>query len=117
MFRLIVAGALLLTAVPAAWAAPSPGFSKADCDAPAFRAYILARLGHGKYLESGQQSLQRFNYGPITQATTVSNTGTTISCEITVDLDTPKGTRPVHGRFTATQSPNGPSSWRWQPGN
>jgi len=78
------------------------------------KAYMLARLGHGVYTESGKQSTQQFNYGPITAADTVSNTGNKISCQITVDLDTPRGTRPIHGRFTAMAG-QGKGSWRWQP--
>jgi len=115
MLRLMIIAAVLAATASAASAAP--GFAGATCDSPAIKAYILARLGHGVYTESGKPSMQRFNYGPIVSADTVSNTGNKISCEITVDLDTPRGTRPMHGRFTATQAPGGHrGSWNWQPG-
>jgi hypothetical protein len=112
---MVVAAALAATA-SAALAAPGPDFSKASCDTPAFHSYILGRLGHGKYLVSGKQSLDRFNYGPITQATMVSNTGKTIACEISVDWANQRGvTRSLHGRFTAMATPNGAGTWKWQP--
>ena len=114
MFR-SAAGALVICALATSGAWAAPGFTGATCDSPAFKAYILARLGHGVYTESGKQSTQRFNYGPIISADTVSNTGSKISCQIVVDMDTPRGTRPIHGRFTATAG-QGAGSWRWQPG-
>lgn len=116
MLRLMVVAAVLAATASASWAAPGPDFSKASCDTPAFHTYILGHLGHGKYLVSGKQSLDRFNYGPITQATTVSNTGKTIACEISVDLAGQRGmTHSVHGRFTAMATPNGAGTWKWQP--
>jgi len=76
-----------------------------------------ARLGTGKNTLTGKQATGRFNVGPIVQSETISNTGETISCRIEVKMETPSGTRLVHGRFTATRSPTGFASWRWQPGS
>lgn len=113
MLRFAIAAALVLSATFGAWAAP--GFSHASCETPAFKAFMLARLGHGRSTVTGQLMPTRFDFGPITAARTVSNTGTVISCEISVDLDTRGGTRSIHGRFTASRGPKG-GGWRWQPG-
>jgi len=111
----IVAGALAVSALMTSTAWAAPGFTGATCDSPAMKAFMLARIGHGILAMTGQQSPLRFNYGPIVSAETVTNTGSKISCEITVDLDTPRGTKPIHGRFTATQTPGAHPSWNWQP--
>jgi hypothetical protein len=111
--RLLVSVAALLALTSSAFA----DFAKASCDTPAFKSFMLARLGRGKSLATGKLMTDRFDFGPIVSATTVSNTGRAISCEISVDLDTRSGTRLVHGRFTATAGTSGRNSWRWLPGN
>ena len=115
MFRSILAGGVLLAGTFSAHAAAPADFSKASCETPAFKSFILARLGHGRSNATGMAMPTRFDYGPILGSTTISNTGTVISCEVTVDLDTKTGIRPVHGRFTATSGLPDPH-WNWSPG-
>jgi hypothetical protein len=109
-----IAAALLVAMTQFAWAASD--FSHASCDSPTFQSYMLARLGHGKSLGTGKAMTDRFNFGPITRATTVSNTGKVISCEISVNVATARGSHAIHGRFTATLGVGPRGSWRWQPG-
>lgn len=107
-FRTIVAAlgaGFLFTS--AAWAAD---FSHADCASPAFKAFMHARLGHGKLEQTDRLSPDRFNFGQIVKASTVSRSAGAIICEISVDLAGQGGTHQIHGRFTATQN-----GWRWQP--
>ena len=112
-----VATAMLLAAIlvtpSIAWA--SAGFSGADCATPAFKAYMLARIGHGKMSTTGKLNVNRFNYGPISEATTVARTGNSITCEVVLDLSGTRGTHQIHGRFTAMQSPKGGAGWKWAP--
>jgi hypothetical protein len=96
-------------------ASAAPGFSNADCANPAFRAYMQARIGHGKMAVTNKLNTNRFNYGPISEATTVARTGNSITCEVVLDLSGTRGTHQLHGRFTAMQSPKGGASWKWQP--
>ncbi len=116
----VAVSVLLALAAPALAAVPPPAgeFANADCSSPRFEAYILARLGRGKNMFSGQQMATRFDYGPITDARTISNTGTTITCEISVDFSPGQsGTHLIRGRFTAIQHPGGGDRWRWLPGS
>jgi hypothetical protein len=92
-------------------------FSKVSCDSPGFEHFMQTRLGHGKSANTGQPMADRFDFGPISQATTMSNTGRTISCALTVGLDTRGGTRQIHGRFTAMLDASNRVSWRWAPGS
>ncbi len=117
-----VAAALLpLFASPILAAAPAPAgqFANADCNTPAFKAFILARLGHGKGIVSGQQMATRFDFGPITEARTISTTGTAITCEISVEFSGSRSgaAQQIRGRFTAMQKPNGQNGWTWLPGS
>ncbi|HVW91061.1 MAG TPA: hypothetical protein VHB74_00495 [Devosia sp.] len=97
---------LLLTSVAHA----APDFTHTDCASPAFKAFIAAHLGHGKLTGTDRLSPDRFNYGPIVSATTVTKSATSISCTITVNRDGPRGMHLIHGRFTATRN-----GWKWLP--
>ena len=114
MLRSIVVAAVFLAFTPSAWAAGT-GFAGTTCDAPAFQTWMLSRLGHGKSFTTDKPMPGTIDYGPISQADTVSNTGNDISCEITVVFNNRAGGRPIKGRFTATSSSHG-NSWKWQPG-
>ncbi len=96
--------------------ASATDFSHTNCDSPQFKAFILSRLGHGKMDATGQLSPNRFSYGPIDSAVTIANSGNRISCRITVQLDTPKGSRSIRGVMTFTQAPGGQTGWHWAPG-
>lgn len=96
-------------------ASAAPGFSGADCASPAFRAYMQARIGHGKMAVTNKLNVNRFNYGPISASTTVARTGNSITCEVVLDLSNARGTHQLHGRFTAMQTPRGGATWKWQP--
>ena len=113
MDRLALAFAILGLATGAAQAAAqaAPHFNNVACDSPAFEKFMLAHLGHGKSVFTGAQMQDRFDFGPITAASTVSNTGSSITCEISVSQQIRGSTRSVHGQFTATGN-----GWRWRPG-
>lgn len=91
-----------------------PGFSGADCANPAFKAYMQARIGHGKLASTNKLNPSRFDYGPISQASTVSRSDNSITCEVVLDLTGTHGTHQIHGRFTALHSPKG-NGWKWAP--
>lgn len=109
IFR-VTAAAFAAALLSGSAALAAPDFSKADCASPAFKAFIHARLGHGKVGTSQRLSPDRFNYGPIVSARTVSRSADGIECDVSVDLDTPGGMHPVRGRFSASRG-----GWRWQP--
>ena len=116
MPRFLLAAVLVLASASTAWAVPKDT-SKASCDSPGLKSYIVNNLGHGKVWQTGQNVPPTLTYGPILSATTVSNNGHTISCDILIDVDTPSGTRAVRGRFTATIGvERGNVSWHWAPG-
>lgn len=110
------AAVAMLVFVGTAAVSTAGDFSHASCDSPQFETFMQSHLGHGKSAATGKLMPTRFDYGPITSATTVANTGNHISCEITVKLDTRGGTKSVRGVFSATLSAAGPTHWRWVPG-
>ena len=114
MLRLILAAAILTGTAAVVSASP---FTNATCSSPAFKSYMLSRLGHGQSMTTGRQMTDRFDFGPILQSQTVSDTGDEISCEISVRFASAGASRTIRGRFTATQASNGRGSWRWQPGS
>jgi hypothetical protein len=104
---------LIVLAIPTI--ALSADFSHMRCDTPRFEADIMARLGHGKSDATGRLMSTRFDYGPITSATTLVNTGNRITCKITVMRNDPGGMKSIHGIFTATLGATGRSTWHWEP--
>jgi hypothetical protein len=94
--------------------APSAAFagyySNTKCDGPKFEPYILSKLGTGTLLRNNQAAGDHVRFGPVLQSTLVSNTGDSLTCEITVQY----GIKQVHGRVTSTKTPKG-FAWKWLP--
>jgi hypothetical protein len=105
---------LLLAAGMVAGPATAAGFSGTTCNSPGFEAFMLARLGRGTAFNRDRQAKDRLLFGPIISATTVSNTGSTITCAIVVSVGNRRGPHQLHGRFTATAR-KGKPAWRWTP--
>jgi hypothetical protein len=91
--------------------APSTAFagyySHTRCDGPHFEPFILAHLGTGISFRTNRPVANHVLYGPILRSKLVSNTGDSLSCEVTVRY----GAREISGRFTATMTSRGP---RWK---
>jgi hypothetical protein len=115
MFRLIGIAGLALVAT--ASAALATDYSKVNCAAPKFMAYMTSRLPKLHSAANGANFTQRFSDQHVVGATTVSAVPAKIVCELTVELGVNGGaTRTVHGRFTTTQQPGGGNHWQWLPG-
>jgi hypothetical protein len=105
--------ATALAILASAFLAPAAmaDFSRTTCDNPKFEAFMLAHLGRGTQLRTNRPAKDRLLFGPIASATTISNSGSSIACEIVVSAGNRVGPRQIHGRFTATGH-----GWKWQPG-
>jgi hypothetical protein len=107
LVKSIALAAMVLGALPSVALAD---FSGARCENPKFIAFMSARIGRGKAINGGRQNPNWVRYGLITQATTISNDGKTIACEVVVGINGRNGGRSQRGRFTATAR-----SWQWLP--
>jgi len=107
--RIALAFAILGLATGSAQAAPN--FTNVACDSPAFEKFVLGQIGHGKNVFTGAPMQNRFFFGPITAASMVSNTGSSITCEISIAEQIGGSTRNIHGLFIATGT-----GWKWRPG-
>jgi Family of unknown function (DUF6111) len=85
-------------------------FSGVSCNSPKFIAYMSAHIGHGKFINGGRQNPKGMLYGPVSGATTISNNGKSIACEVTIGVGGRGGSHVIHGRFTATGR-----DWQWLP--